>query len=160
MAMTSILDSYNATTAITSSTAAYPTSFTVNALGSSTADVDLLLPSFGGGGDETKANNICLFFTGDAAGTATIELAGQADGGVVEHIATIALTFTDVTCAGAKAATSITVTDTNLAQIIVADSGNSRPARIALDVCGLRYLKMYYTSAVTTTTITPYIRYF
>ncbi|KKL94897.1 hypothetical protein LCGC14_1860050, partial [marine sediment metagenome] len=137
-----VVDSYNLVfTAISTSTA--PTAFP---FGVTSGDIDLLLPKWGGRGTETKAYRLAFLFTGDVAGSATVIMTGASCGGPEEQICSLAVTIGSVTESGTrKIGDTIVLTSTHLAacSILVADSGNSRPAKFGFDAIGYRYIRFY-----------------
>ena len=156
-----VVDSYNLVDFVTgSATDTFPTAFPFT---TTSGDMDLLSSVNGGKGTETKAYRLAVLITGKPAGSATIIVAGASEGGPIEHIASLAVTIGSVVETGDwRLADTIVLTSTHLAacSILVADSGNSRPAKLGFDAIGNRYIKFYVTSLTTTTDIRIYARHF
>ena len=156
-----VIDSYNIVDSVTGgATDTFPTSFPFT---TTSGDMDLLLPANGGRGTETKAYRLGILITGQPAGSATVIMAGAAESGPIEHIASLAVTIGSVVETGDwRLADTIVLTSTHLAacSILVADSGNSRPAKLGFDAIGYRYIKFYVTSLTTTTDLRVYSRFF
>lgn len=155
------IDSYNIVDSVTgSATDTFPTSFPFT---TTSGDMDLLSPVNGGKGEETKAYRLGILITGKPAGSATVIVSGAAEGGPIEHIASLAVTIGSVVETGDwRLADTIVLTSTHLAacSILVADSGNSRPAKFGFDAIGYRYIRFYVTSLTTTTDLRIYARHF
>ena len=70
----SVVDSYTLVDSVTgSSTDTFPTAFPFT---TTSGDVDLLLPVWGGKGTETKGYRLAILITGKPAGSATVVVAG------------------------------------------------------------------------------------
>ena len=156
-----VVDSYNIVDSVTgSSTDTFPTSFPFT---TTSGDMDLLLPANGGKGTETQAYRLEILITGKPAGSAVVIVAGANEGGPIEHICSLAVTIGPVVETNDwRLADTIVLTSTHLAacSTLVADSGNSRPAKLAFDAIGYRYIKFYVTSLTTTTDLRIYARHF
>lgn len=155
-----IVDSYTLVDSVTgSATDTLPTAFP---FGVTSGDIDLLLPQWGGKGEETKAYRLALLFTAKPAGTATVIITGACEGGPEEVICSLALSSAaDVVETGDwRIVDTITLTSYHLAacSIVRADSGNSRPAKLGFDALGYRYIKFYVTALGTTTDLRIYAR--
>lgn len=157
-----VVDSYKIVHTVTGgTTTAFPTSFPFGSITS--GDINFLAPEWGGKGTETKGYRLEILVTGKPAGSGTIIVAGIAPGGPIEHTTSLAVTIGSVVETGDwRLADTIDLTSTHLAacSILVADSGNSRPAKFGLDAIGYQFLKFYVTSLTTTTDIRIYARIF
>ncbi|KKN75858.1 hypothetical protein LCGC14_0375660 [marine sediment metagenome] len=159
-----VVDSYNIVDSVTgSATDTFPTSFPFTTV---SGDMNLLLPSNGGKGTETQAYRLEILITGQPAGSATVIVAGASEGGPIEQIASLAVTIGSVVETGDwRIADTMVLGGTapiHLAacSTLVADSGNSRPAKFAFDAIGYRFIKFYVISLTTTTDIRIYARHF
>ena len=158
----SSVDSYNIVKTITGgTTTSAPTAFH---FGVTSGDIDLLLPTYGGKGQETKAFRLAFLITakGTAGGTGTIVITGASCGGPEEQICSLAITMNAVVETGDwRIVDTIVLTSTHLAgcSIVVADSGNSRPTKLGFDAIGYRYIKFYITSLTNITDLKIYARY-
>ena len=154
-----VVDSYKLVFTATSTSSA-PTAFP---FGVTSGDIDLLLPQWGGKGTETKAYRLGMLFTGDAAGSATVIITGACEGGPEEQICSLAVTIGSVVESGTREiGDTIVLTSTHLAacSILVADSENSRPAKLGFDAIGYRYISFYVPTLTTTADLRIYARYF
>ena len=154
-----VVDSYKLVFTATSTSSA-PTAFP---FGVTSGNIDLLLPQWGGKGTETKAYRLGMLFTGDAAGSATVIITGACEGGPEEQICSLAVTIGAVVESGTREiGDTIVLTSTHLAacSILVADSGNSRPAKLGFDAIGYRYISFYVPTLTTTADLRIYARYF
>lgn len=155
------VDSYNIVKTITGSTTdTFPTSFPFTTV---SGDMDLLLPKNGAVGAETRAYRLGILITGQPAGSGTVIVTGACEGGPIEHICSLAVTVGSVVETGDwRLVDEMVLTSTHLAgcSIAVADSGNSRIAKLGFDAIGYRYIKFYVTSLITTTDLRIYVRYF
>ena len=138
-----------------------PTAFPITTL---TGDINLLTPTYGASGPDTKANYLEMLFTLNAAGTGTIEITGASEGGPEEYICSLALSSAaGIVESGIwKWSDTITLTSYHLSGcgIAIADSGNSRVGKLALDAIGYRFFKLYSTALGTATSVRCYARYF
>jgi hypothetical protein len=158
----SVVDSYNLVASVTGgTTTSAPTTFP---FGITSGDIDLLLPRYGGRGNETQAYRLAILITAKPAGTGTIVVTGAASGGLEELIASLAIDCSaDITETGDWVVVdTITLTSYHLAacSIVVADSGNDHPCKVGFDAIGYRYIKFYVTSLTTITDVRIYARYF
>jgi len=155
----SIIDSYKIVHEVTGgTTSSTPTAFP---FGIVSGDIDLLAPEWGGAGEESKGYRLAVLITGQPAGSGVIVVTGAAEGGPEEQICSLAVTIGSVIETGDwRLVDTIVLTSVHLAQcsIVVADSGNSRPAKVGWDNIGYRYIKFYVTSLTTTTKIRVYAR--
>lgn len=136
-----------------------PTSFP---LGVTSGDIDLLDANNGGKGEETKANHLAIIMTGDQAGTGDVLITGACEQGPEEAIASVAITVgTVVETSPREWVDTMVLSNYHLAPnyIVVADSGNSRVAKLGFDAIGYRYIK-FYPSLTTITNLKIYARYF
>ncbi len=157
-----VIDSYNIVKEIDSgATTAAPTTFP---FGVTSGDMDLLLPANGGRGGETKAYRLSILMTAKPAGSGTVVITGASEGGPEEQICSLALdNSADITESGDwRIMDTITLASTHLAacSILVADSGNSRPAKLGFDAIGYRYINFYVTALTTITNLRIYVRHF
>ena len=137
-----------------------PTAFP---LGITSGNINLLLPSYGGKGQETKANRLEMLFLADQAGSATIALTGACQGGPEEYIASLALTVGGTAETGTNRwVEDITLSSYHLAAcgIVVADGGNNRVTKFGFDAIGYQFIRFYTTSFSNITWIKVYARYF
>ena len=159
----SAVDSYNIVKTVTGSTTdIFPTSFP---FGITSGDMDLLKPSNGAIGTETRAYRLGILITakGIAGGTGTVIVTCASEGGPREHAASLAITMNAVVETGDwRIVDTMVLTSTHLAgcSIAVADSGNSRPTKFGLDVIGYRYIKFYVTALTNITDMRIYVRFF
>ncbi len=156
----SIVDSYQIVHTITGgTTTAAPTAFP---FGVTSGDIDLLSTNYRGIAAETKAYRLALLITGKPAGTGTVVFTGiAAGGGPEEPICSLAITVGSVVETGDwRWADTIVLTSYHLAacSILVADSGNSHPAKVGWDNIGYRFIKAYVTSLTTITDVRIYAR--
>lgn len=138
----------------------FPTAFP---LGITSGDIDLHRPEWGGKGNETKANRLCMLFLADQAGAATIGLTGACEGGCEEPIASLVLTVGGTVESGTNRWTEdIALTSYHLAEdaILVADTGNNQPTKFGFDAIGYRYIKFYSSGFANVTWIKIYVRHF
>jgi len=132
-------------------------------LGITSGDINLGLPRHGNIGTETKANRLCMLFLADQAGAATIVITGACQGGCEEYIASLALTVGGVVETGTNRwAEDIDLTSYHLAEdcILIADSGNNRPAKFGFDAIGYQFIRFYTKTFANITWIKVYARYF
>ena len=159
----SAVDSYNIVKTVTGGTTdTFPTSFP---FGITSGDMDLLLPSNGAIGTETRAYRLGVLMTakGTSGGTGTVILTGASEGGPREFVASLAITMNAVVETGDwRIVDEMVLTSGHLAgcSIAVADSGNSRPTKFGADFIGYRYPKFYVTSLTNITDLKIYTRYF
>ena len=134
-----------------------PTSFPA---GVTSGTIDLLDKNWYGVSGESKSNYLQMIFTGDLAGTGTVEITGAAEGGPEIYMGSLALTFVTTETTPWVWASTIAVTNTHIAcsGIKVADSGNSRVSSVGFDAIGYRYIKFYSTALTTTTSMRIYAR--
>lgn len=135
-----------------------PTAFP---LGATSGDMDLLKSPYPVSGSETKANEIEILITADQAGTGTVLITAACDGGPEEPVASLAITVGTVEESGTrKWVDTMVKTSFHLAPhaCVVADSGNSHPAKFGFDAIGYRYLK-FYPTLTTITNIQIYARF-
>lgn len=157
-----VVDSYNIVKTITGgTTTAAPTAFP---FGVTSGDINLLLPSYGGKGIETKAYRLAFLMTakGTAGGTGTVVITGASCGGPEEQICSLAITMNAVVETGDwRIVDTMVLTSVHLAacSILVADSGNSRPTKVGFDAIGYRYIKFYVTALTNITDIRIYARF-
>ena len=155
----SVVDSYSIVHTVTGgTTTAAPTTFP---FGIVSGDIDLLSANYGGAGKETKAYRLAILITGKPAGTGTIVITGAADKGPEEPICSLAITVGAVVETGTwRWVDTAVFTSYHLAacSIVLADSGNSHPAKLGLDAIGYRYIRFYVSSLTTTTDIRIYAR--
>lgn len=155
------VDSYNIVKSTTGSTLdTFPTVFPFT---TNSGDMDLLLPSNGGVGTESKAYRLGILITGQPVGSGTVIVAGGSAGGPIEHIASLAVTIGSVVETGDwRLVDAMALIATHLAgcSIAVADSGNSRPAKFGFDAIGYQFIKFYITALTTTTDLRIYARFF
>lgn len=163
-----VVDSYNIVKTITGgTTTAAPTTFP---FGVTSGDIDLLLPKWGGKGTETKGYRLGILVTAKPAGTGTLVITGASEGGPEEQICSLALdNSADITESDdwrimdtmtLASATPPTPTHLAACSILVADSGNGRPAKLGFDAIGYRYIKFYVTALTTITDLRIYARFF
>ncbi len=156
----SAVDGYELVKEVTGgTTTAAPTAFP---FGTTSGDMDLLKPSYGGIGDETRSYRLEILITGKPAGTGTIVITGAADGGPEEPVCSLAITVGAVVETGTWLwVDTINLTNYHLAEdnILRADSGNSHPCKVGFDAIGYRYIKFYVTALTTVTDIRIYARY-
>ncbi len=154
------VDSYNEVKAVTS-TSSVPTVFP---FGVTSGDMDLLSSSNGAVGTETAAYRLEIIMKGVTAGTATVAITGASEGGPEEHICSVDVSSTaDVVESGTfRIIDAMVLTSTHLdgLGIAVADSGNSRVAKLGFDALGYRYIKFYVTVLTNITDLRIYARYF
>lgn len=155
-----VVDSYNEVfSAIASSFV--PTAFP---FGVTSGDMDLLTSANDGGAGETKAYRLEFVMKGVTAGTGTVAITGAAEGGPEEHICSIAISSAaDVVESGTfRIIDSMTLTSTHLdgCSIAVADSGNSRVAKLGFDALGYRYIRFYVPTLTTITDLRIFARHF
>ena len=132
-------------------------------LGITSGDIDLHLPEWGGKGNETKANRLCMLFLADQAGAATIGLTGACEGGCEEPIASLVLTIGGTVESGTNRWTEdIDLTSYHLAEdaILIADTGNNQPTKFGFDAIGYRYINFYSLGFANVTWIKVYVRHF
>ncbi len=162
----SAVDSYEIVKTVTGGTTeSEPTAFP---FGVTSGDMDLLAAKNGGVADETRAYRLEILMTakGDAGGTGTIVITGAAGGGPEEQIASLAITMNAVVETGDwRIIDTMSINGTapiHLAacSTLVADSGNSRPAKFGTDALGLRYIKFYPTVLTNITDLRIYARHF
>lgn len=154
------LDSYNLVLTSDGNDTA-PTTFPI---GVNNGTIDLLKPSFGGKGSQTRATYLAFLFSGTPAGTGTIVMTGAVDGGPEEFLCSLALTFDNgVVESGAfRWADKIEVTNFHIGAggVKVEDSDNDHPCKIGFDATGYRFFRIYSTSLTTTTSVRVYARFF
>ncbi len=154
------VDSYNEVKTVIA-TSSLPTAFP---FGVTSGDIDLLSTNNGAVGTETRAYRLEIIMKGVTAGTATVAITGASEGGPEEHICSVAISSaTDVVESGTfRIIDSMTLTSTHLAgcSIAVADSGNSRVAKLGFDALGYRYIKFYVPTLTTITDLRIFARYF
>lgn len=159
----SAVDSYNIVKTVTGGTTdTFPTAFPFSI---TSGDMDLLKPSNGAIGTETRAYRLGILMTakGTAGGTGTVMVTGASEGGPRELIASLAITMNAVVETGDwRIVDEIVLTSVHLAgcSIAVADSGNSRPTKFGFDATGYRYIKFYVTALTNITDMRIYVRYF
>lgn len=156
------IDSYNIVKTITGgTTTAAPTTFP---FGITSGDIDLLSANYGGAGGETKAYRLAILITAKPAGTGTLVITGASCGGPEEQICSLTLDNTaDITETGDFRIMDTMVLDADhlaACSILVADSGNSRPAKLGFDAIGYRYIRFYVTALDTITDLRIYARFF
>ncbi len=156
-----VVDSYKLVFTATSTSSA-PTAFP---FGVTSGDIDLLLPQWGGKGTETKAYRLGMLFTGDAAGSATVIITGACEGGPEEQIASINITMNAVVETGAwriidtMSLNGIAPIHLGACSLLIADSGNSRVAKLGFDALGYRYIRFYPTVLTGITNLRIYARH-
>ena len=154
------VDSYNLIKTATSTSSA-PTAFP---FGVTSGDMDLLAPKNGAVGTETRAYRLEIIMTGTPAGTATVVITGASEGGPEEQICSVDISSAaDVVESGSiRIIDSMTLTSTHLAgcSILVADSGNSRVAKLGFDAIGYRYINFYIPTLTTITSLKIHVRHF
>lgn len=154
------IDSYELIKTFTA-TSSVPTAFP---FGVASGDMDLLLPKNGAVGTETRAYRLEIIMTGTPAGTATVAIFGASEGGPEEQICSVAVSSAaDITESGSvRIIDAMTLTSTHLAgcSIAVADSGNSRVAKLGFDAIGYRYINFYAPTLTTITSLKIYARHF
>ncbi len=159
----SAVDSYNLVKTVTGGiTDTFPTSFP---FGITSGDMDLLLPSNGAIGTETRAYRLGVLMTakGTTGGIGTVIVSLASEGGPREFAAELAITMNSVVETGDwRIVDTMVLTSAHLAgcSIAVADSGNSRPTKFGLDVIGHRYPKFHVTSLTNITDLRIYARFF
>lgn len=156
------IDSYNIVHTVAGGTeTAAPTTFP---FGVTSGDIDLLTPNYGATGSGSKAYRLEVLMTGKPAGTGTVVITGASEGGPEEQICSVAISSAaDITETGDfRIIDAMTLTSTHLAgcSIAVADSGNSRPAKLGFDAIGYRYIKFYATSLTAITDLRIHVRFF
>lgn len=154
------IDSYNIVKEVTSTSSA-PTTFP---FGITSGDMDLLSATNGGKGTETKAYRLEILMTGTVAGTGTVVITGASEGGPEEQICSVAISSAaDIVETGAfRIIDTMVLTQTHLAacSIVVADSGNSRPAKLGFDAVGYRFINFYIPVLTNITDLRIYVRFF
>lgn len=154
------IDSYNLVHTATT-TASVPTAFP---FGATSGDMDLMAAKNGAVGKETKAYRLEIIMTGTPAGTGTVVITGAAEGGPEEQICSVAVSSAaDIVESGSiRIIDSMTLTSTHLAgcSIAVADSGNSRVAKLGFDALGYRFIRFYVTALTTISSLRIFVRHF
>jgi len=157
------VDSYNIVKTVTGGTTdTFPTEFP---FGITSGDMDLLKPSNGAIGTETRSYRLGILMTakGTAGGTGTVMVTGASEGGPRELICSLAITMNAVVETGDwRIVDEMVLTSTHLSGcgIAVADSENSRPTKFGADFIGYRYPKFYVTSLTNITDLRIFARYF
>lgn len=155
-----VVDSYNEVFSATA-TSSVPTAFP---FGIKSGDMDLLAPENDGVAGETKAYRLEFIMKGIIAGTGTVAITGAAEGGPEEHICSVVISSAaDVVESGTfRVIDSMTLTATHLDgfSIAVADSGNSRVAKLGFDALGYRYIRFYVPTLTTITDLRIFGRHF
>ena len=156
----SAVDSYNQVKAVIA-TSSVPTAWP---FGVTSGDMDLLSVTNGAIGQETRAYRLEIIMKGVTAGTATVAITGASEGGPEEHICSVAVSSAaDIVESGTfRIIDSMTLTSTHLAgcSIAVADSENSRVAKLGFDAIGDRYINFYIPTLTTITDLRIFARYF
>ena len=155
-----VVDSYNEVFAATG-TSSVPTAFPFGIL---TGDMDLLAPENDGVAGETKAYRLEFIMKVITAGTGTVAITGAAEGGPEEYICEVDIS----TVAAIVESGSFLVVDSMVLRsfhldgfsIAVADSGNSRVAKLGFDALGYRYIRFYVPTLTTITDLRIYARHF
>lgn len=138
----------------------FPTAFPI---GITSGIIDLRTPEWGGAGTTNTTRYIGLLFTGTPSGSGTIQVTGAVDHGPEEPIVSLAITIGSVVEAGDyRWGDTITDTDYHLGDtgVKIGDSGNSHPCKVGFELLGYRYITIYSTALITTTTLRVYARRF
>lgn len=138
----------------------FPTAFP---LGITSGTIDLLTPEWGGAGSKNSTDHMEFLIAGTPAGSGVLQITGATDAGPEEPIGSLAITIGSVVETGDyRWVDTIVETDWHLGAVgvKVADSGNSHPCKVGIDLLGYRFIKLYSTSLTTTTAIRVYARRF
>ncbi len=155
-----VVDSYNEVFKATS-TSSVPTAFP---FGIKSGDMDLLDAKNDGVAGETKAYHLEFVMKGVTAGTGVVAITGAAEGGPEEHICSVVISSAaDIVESGTfRVIDSMTLTSTHLdgLSIAIADSGNSRVAKLGFDALGYRYIRFYVPTLTTISDLRIFARHF
>ena len=155
-----VVDSYNEVFSATG-TSSVPTAFP---FGIKSGDMDLLTPANDGTAGETKAYRLEFVMKGVTAGTGVVAVTGAAEGGPEEYICDVGISSVGaiVESGSFLIIDSMTLNSFHLdgCSIAVADSGNSRVAKLGFDAIGYRYIRFYVPTLTTITDLRIFARHF